>query len=1035
MLSRILEYSLKNRGFVIIFSFLLISLGLYSLSRVSLDALPDISNVIVEVNTKSGSLDPELVEKTITFFIETELSGIPGVVDIRSLSKFGLSNVVLTFEDGTDVYRARQIVMERLQNVKDRIPPWAMPELTPITTGLGEILMYSVTAKSGSKLDMLDESEKLTYLRTIQDLSIRNQIRSNVKNIAEVDTIGGYAQEIHIDLIPNKLKAQSISINEIINALDSVGDNFGGGYIEKNDEMIIARSFGSGLKLEELKKIPIRQNGLGNLVRVGDVAVVRVHGMQRLGSATHNGKEIVLGTVMMLMGSNSRETVSELKDFLDKIQLPEDVEINILSERSFLVNATIATIFKNLTEGALLVVLILFLALGNFRASIFVAIIIPLSMLFTAIGMYYFNISANLMSLGAIDFGLLVDAAIVMVENVLAKREELGDSPVSDPITFVLEASREILAPVTSGIIIVATVYVPILTLDGVEGKMFRPMAEAVLLALGGSYLITLLVIPTLCLFIVKGYIQKSKKNGRFDKIKNLYVPILLFGFKQRRFALLTAVSLFCVSCLIFFRLGGDFIPQLKEGDMMITVVRDSNISLSKSTEMQKKMETFLRGFKEVEYVFSRTGTTEVANDPMGIYMSDTFVILKKDSIDSLIREKNWNEFIERLRVRLNDEFPEDEISIGQPVEARFNELLEGSRADITFRILGNDLETLILLQNAAEENLKSIDGVGDVELDPILALRHGKVLDFKPDYDRILRYGITIQDFNNTYNAYLSGRSVGNYYENDKKFPIVVKLAEEYRESLSDLSQLPIGTLDLGAVSMREVSNYTLEKKVMTISRSNGRRYAAISINLENRDMESFVKEAKEKINSNLSIPNNYQVFWGGQFKNLEKAKSKLAIVVPVTLFAIFFLLLKSLNSYKQAILVYLSIPFATTGGIFALYLRGMNFSISAAIGFIALSGIAILNGVVKIHNINQLRKSGMSLKEAVQEAAVSRLRPVLMTALVASLGFIPMAIGEGLGAEVQMPLATVVIGGLVSSTLLTLFLLPVFYEWLEED
>ncbi|MCW7469760.1 efflux RND transporter permease subunit [Leptospira kanakyensis] len=1034
MLTKILEYSLKNRSFVIIFAVLLISVGIFSLSRVSLDALPDISNVIVEVNTKSGSLDPEQVEKTITFFIETELSGIPGVIDVRSLSKFGLSNVVLTFEDGTDVYRARQIVLERLQNVKDKIPPWTIPELTPITTGLGEILMYSVEAKEGSKLASLTEAEKLTYLRTIQDLSIRNQIRSNVKNIAEVDTIGGYAQEIHIDLIPEKLRSNSVSINEVVNALETVGDNFGGGYIEKNDEMIIARSFGSGIREEDIRKIPVRQNGFGNLIRVSDLAIVRVHGMQRLGSASHNGKEIVLGTVMMYVGANSRETVSNLKEFLPQIQLPEDVEIKILSERSFLVNATITTILKNLTEGALLVVLILFLALGNFRASIFVAIIIPLSMLFTAIGMYYFNISANLMSLGAIDFGLLVDAAIVMVENVLAKKEALGEETIVDPITFVLEASKEILVPVTSGIIIVMTVYIPILTLDGVEGKMFRPMAQAVLLALGGSYLITLILIPFLCLIIVKRKHKKKQKAERFDRIKNIYVPILLFGFKQRKFALLFAILLFFVSVLLFFQLGGDFIPQLKEGDIMVTVVRESNISLSKSTESQKQVEKLLQSFDEVEYVFSRTGTTEVANDPMGIYMSDTFVILKKDIVADLIKEKNWLPFLERLRSKLNEEFPDDEISIGQPVEARFNELLEGSRADITFRVLGNDLETLISLQNSAEENLKTINGAGDVELDPILALRYGKVLDFKPNYDRILRYGISIQDFNTTYNSYLSGRNIGNYYENDRKFPIVVKLAEEYRDSIEDLNQLPIGTLDLGLVPMKEVSDYKLEKKVMTISRSNGRRYAAISINLEDRDVESFVSEAKAKIEKNLSIPKGYQVFWGGQFKNLEKAKSKLVVVVPVTLIAIFFLLLKSLNSYKQTILVYLSIPFATTGGIFALYLRDMSFSISAAIGFIALSGIAILNGVVKIHNINLLRSSGLSLENAVKEAAISRLRPVLMTALVASLGFIPMAIGEGLGAEVQKPLATVVIGGLVSSTLLTLFLLPVFYEWLEE-
>ncbi|MBP9886107.1 MAG: efflux RND transporter permease subunit [Leptospiraceae bacterium] len=1035
MLNKIIESALRNRLWVFLSAFLLFFFGMLSIFRVSLDALPDISNVIVEVNTKSGSLDPEQVEKTITFFVETELAGIPGVNDIRSLSKFGLSNVVLTFEDGTDIYRARQIVLERLQNLKDKLPNEVTPELTPITTGLGEIFMYSVEAKPGSLLEKKSEIERLLYLRTVQDLIIRTQIRTHVKNIAEVDTIGGYLREIHIDLIPGKLRIHGISINEIVKAMESIGENYGGGYIEKNDEMIVVRTLGSSIVLERLKDLPVRQSGTGAIIRVKDIAIVREHGMQRVGSATHNGNEIVFGTAMMLMGANSRQTVQELKSFMDSIQIPDDVVINVLNERSFLVNSTITTISRNLAEGALLVILVLFLVLGNFRASIYVALVIPLSMLFAAIGMYVFNISANLMSLGAIDFGLLVDAAIVMIENTLAKKEELGEKKIENPIEFVLQSSREILKPVTYGIFIVMFVYIPILTLDGIEGKMFRPMAQAVLLALGGSYLVTLLLIPVFSLSLLKIPNKEKKHNVAAERINKFYVPILLFGFRNRAIALGISILIFFVALVFFIRMGADFIPQLKEGDIMITLVRESNISLAKSTELQERVETILKEFPEIEYVFSRTGTTEVANDPMGIYMSDTFVILKKKNILELIKAKNWNPFITKIKERLEAEFPNDEITVGQPVETRFNELLEGSRADITLRIYGNDLDELIVLQEEAEKILKTVPGADEIELDPISALRKSKVLDIKPDYDKIIRYGISLENFNSTFAASMSGIMVGNLYERDLKFPVVIRLSEEFRNSESAIKSIPIGTQDLGSIPLGDVATLQESEKVMTIARNNGRRYAAISINLGDRDIDSFVAEAKEKISKSLTIPVGYSVFWGGQFKNLERARLKLLVVVPFTLLIIFLLLLKSFNSLKQALLVYLSIPFAVTGGIFALLIRDMNFSISAAIGFIALSGIAILNGVVKVNNINQLRESGLSVDDAVRLAAVSRLRPVLMTALVASFGFIPMAIGEGLGSEVQKPLATVVIGGLISSTILTLFLLPVFYEWIESE
>lgn len=1046
MFKSIIESTFKNKIWVIGL-FLVGSIwGVLGLSTLPIDAVPDITNVQVMINAKTNALDPEKIEKTVTAVVETEMSGLPGLEDIRSISKYGLSQVILVFKDGTDLYFVRSQVAQRLQNLKDLLPQGITPELAPVTTGLGEVVMYTVNAKSGSDIEKKNEAQKLLYLRTIQDYVIRPQLK-RVTGVAEVDSSGGYRKEIHINADIVAMEKYGITFDDLNKKLQTIGDSYGGGYIQKEGKQIIVRTSSQLPDLAKIEKIPIKIDVRGRSLPLSAVASVREDHTQRVGAATHNGSEAVLGTALMYIGANSREVSLDVVEALGKIELPEDVKVEVVYTRSFLVNQTIKTVAKSLAEGAALVIIVLLLLLGNFRAAILVALSIPISMLFAVTGMRFFGISANLMSLGAIDFGLLVDGSVVMIENLLRRFEEHSDPgslSMIQRIELVKDSALEVAKPVILGLFIIMIVYVPILSLQGIEGKMFHPMAMTVLMALGASLMVAFLLMPVL------GYLTinpPSKKDSHgeskiFSLISKTYRPILNFGIKSRGLVVSGTLT-FAVFCgFLFTRLGSDFIPKLDEGDLIIGLVRDTGIGIDESVKEQLKADKIIKDFPEVDIVFSRMGTPESATDPMGVNFSDTFLILKKDhdlwSIqkmpDGLERRRTKQELYEAITDRITKELPGHEFSPTQPIEMRFNEILEGSRADVALRIFGPDLNKLIEYVDQSKEIIEKIQGVDEAEMDALTALRKSPIMDINLNYDKMAKLGVSLSEANSTLQMAMGGIQVGNFFEVDRRFPIVLHLSEELRENPSNIENIPVGLADGGSVPLKSIASFDESEQVTTIARSYLKRYAALSIFLKDRDVAGFVEEAKQKIQSAVSLEKGYSLDWGGQFKNLEKARFRLLLIVPVTLLIVFLILLKNFESIRLTLLVYSSIPFAVTGGILSLYLRGISFSISAGIGFIALLGIAILNSMVLVDFINQQRSKGLGAREAVIFGATARLRPVVMTALVAGLGFLPMALNTGMGAEVQRPLATVVIGGLVSSTLLTLVLLPSLYIWMEE-
>lgn len=1042
MLTKIQDYSLHNRGWIIILIAVAAVIGVYSMMTLPIDAVPDITNPQVVINTKTGALDPEQIEKTVTYYIETEMAGLPRVTDVRSLSKFGLSQVVVIFEDGTDIYRARQLVLEKLQNVREELPRGVSPELGPISTGLGEVLMYVVKAKKKSALSRKSEVERLLYLRTVQDFIIRPYLKSAIPNTAEIDVAGGYKKEIHVDFIPAKLAHHGITIDAILKKLETLGENYGGGYIERDGRQIIVRTEGTMSKISSIGNIPVKLGIHGNPVRLKDIAFVREDHAQRLGAATYNGKETVLGMVLMLLGANSRQVAIDAEKALKETPLPPDVEVEVVYTRGFLVNATIKTVAINLAEGAGLVVVVLLLILGNFRAAVIVSLAIPVSMLFAASGMNAWGISANLMSLGAIDFGLLVDGSVVMIENYLRKLEERKHSVKTitqeEKMALVKDSCGEVVRPVVFGLFIIMVVYIPILSLEGIEGKMFKPMALTVLMALGASLVVAVILMPVLAYVFIKTDRPAEKDPFFFKILQNAYPPALDFSLHHKKIMLSIAFAVMALSGILFLRMGSDFVPQLDEGDMSIAFVRNFDISLEEALAQQVKCENVISKYHEVQRVYSRMGVAEAATDPMGVNMADTFVILKKNRNQwPLIKGKHRTkqDLFDAIRKDVEKVVPGQEIIKSQPIELRMNEILEGSRADVTLRIYGPDLEKLSDYVEQAEEILKKIPGASEVELDPVTSLRKSPILNVRLDYDAINRYEVNLSEVNETVETAMGGRQIGSFYEYDWRFPIVVRMAESYRKDIKSIGDIPVSLEDGGTIPLAKVTSITEIRKVANVARNQSKRYSAVSINLGNRDTLSFVTEAQKMIREKLKLPDGYYPYWGGKFKNLERARNRLLIILPVILAVIFIIILRNFNSVKQTLLVYSGIPFAVTGGIIALSLRGIHFSVSAGIGFIALSGIAILNSLVMVTFINQLREKGMGMKEAVTEGARIRLRPIIMTALVASLGFLPMAVNTGLGAEIQRPLATVVIGGLITSTLLTLLLLPMLYLMTEKE
>ncbi len=1035
MLTRLVEIALNNRYWILGITWMSVFAGVQGVMNLPIDAVPDITNIQVVVNTKTGALDPEGIEILVTRPVEIEMAGIPGLEEVRSISKYGLSQVTLVFSDQTDVYWARQQVMERLQNVRKDLPQRVSPELAPITTGLGEVFMYSLEAIPGSTMAKRPEVERLTELRSIQDFLVKPLLK-RMEGVADIDSNGGYQKEIHVNFFPDRLDRMGLTTEQLVKRLESVGENYGGGYIQQKGEQVIVRTVPGISQLKDMEEISLGLDVRGRPIRLKEVAQVREDHALRVGAATRNGQETVLGTVLMRVGANSREVAHLAEKTIAELHLPEGVRIVPLYSRSFLVDATISTVMRSLIEGAVLVIAVLFLLLGNFRASVMVALAIPISMLVAGRGMLSLGISGNLMSLGAIDFGLLVDGSVVLIENILSRMQREGGTATSEQKRkYVLEGASEVIRPVVFGLFMIMVVYLPILTLQGIEGKMFRPMAATVLMALAASLLAAVFVMPVLADIFLPMQKQGEHETWFFRIMKKIYVPVLRYCLNRPKIILFPALVIFLGGVALATRLGSDFIPQLDEGDLVVGLTRSSRIGINASVDGQKAAELAIAQHPEVETVFSRLGTPESATDPMGVHIADTFVILKKDR--STWKEPSKNALFETIREELIKIDPTQEVSDTQPIQMRFNEILEGSRADVTLRIFGPELPVLLRLIESSHKTMSEMTGVDSVNFDPLTALKTSPILDLIPRYDEQAKYGITLSDLNQIFELSMSGRVVGSYIEANRRLPVVVHLDESLREQRRAIEQIPIGLPNGGTIPLSRLAKLDIRDRVTTIARSWGERYAAISINLKDRDIASFVKEAQAKVTSAIQLPKGYRFYWGGQFKNLDRAKTRLVIIVPLTLFAVFLVLLRSFGNLTQTLLVFSCIPFATVGGIYSLYLRNIHFSVSAAVGFIALIGIALLNALVLMTVLNEKRahsSSAQSIKELALEATVSRLRPVVMTALVASLGFLPMALNTGLGSEVQKPLATVVIGGLMTATLLTLLLLPSLFCYTQE-
>jgi len=1039
MIDRILEFALRQRVFVLLSALALVAVGIWSALNLPVDAVPDITNVQVQINTSVSSLAPEEIEKLVTYPIEMEMGGIQKLLEVRSLSKFGLSQVTLIFEEGTNIYLARQLVAERLQNVLEDLPTGVTPKLAPITTGLGEIYYYVVRFKKDAKDIPTDPIEQLRELKLVQDYIVKPSLRT-VPGVTEVNTSGGYDKQFVIQPEPAKLQSIGITFAELAELISENVANAGGSVVEKGGESITVRSVGRVESAQDIENIPIRFGAGGaTALRVKDVAQVAIGSGVRTGTATHDGKEAVLGAALMLLGENSRLVSERVHERIQEIQnkLPKNVEIETLYNRTNLVNATISTVERNLVEGAILVVVVLLLLLGNVRAALIVATAIPLSMLFAITGMVQTRVSGNLMSLGAVDFGLIVDGAVVIAENIVRllaeKQHHLGRLLTKEErIHTILTASKQVGTPTVFGVAIITIVYIPILTLTGVEGKMFIPMAMTVIFALIGALILALTLVPVLCSYFMTKKVSEED-NFIIRIAKRVYEPALEFALRQKLIILGSAIAIFVLSLAIFGRLGAEFIPQLDEGSLAVQMIRTTSIGLEPSIKMQTAAEKLLlEKFPEVTHTFARIGTAEVATDPMGVNVGDSYVMLKPPEEWRKVngRTISKDDLTNLMSSELNANYPGQSYLFSQPIELRFNELLSGSRADIAIKVFGENYDELEKISAEVREIVEKIPGAADVEFD---AAGKSPVFQVTANREGMAKYNTQAGEVNRTVESAFAGNEVGIIVDGNRRYPVVVRMPEKDRRDFDRVADLGVRTEDGGLIRLGQVADPAVMESVGTISREAFQRRMTLMVNLRGRDVQSFVNEAQTKIAEQVKLPDGYFIEFGGQFKNLKEAQARLAIVVPVALAMIFLLIFAAFRSMRQAAIVYTGIPLAVTGGIFALWLRGLPFSISAGVGFIALSGVAVLNGVMMISFFNQLREEGKSVSEAVRQGALTRLRPILMTALVASLGFVPMALAHGAGAEVQKPLATVVIGGIITATFLTLLLLPTLYNWVE--
>jgi cobalt-zinc-cadmium resistance protein CzcA len=1040
MIDKILEFSLRQRAIILLAACALVAVGIWSAVKLPIDAVPDITGVQVQINTEIPALAAEESEKLVTRRIEVEMAGLPGLEEMRSLTKFGLSQITLNFRDGTDIYRARQLVAERLQGVLEELPPGTRSKLAPISTGLGEIFYYNVQYRPNAKNKPASELQQLIELSEIQEYTIKPLLRT-VPGIAEINESGGYEKQFVIHPDPAKLARVNMTFSELADLVAQNVENAGGGIISRNGQQLTIRAVSRVAAPAEIENLPLKFGAAVQPLLVKDVAIVDVGTKFRTGAATLNGHETVIGTTMMLAGQNSREVAERVKARIAEIQtkLPEGVEIQIQYDRSQLINRTIHTVRNNLFEGAILVVAVLFALLGNWRAAVIVTLAIPLSFLFALMGMERLGISGNLMSLGAVDFGLIIDGAVVIVENIvrqLAEKHRRWGRKLTSAETahVVLAASKQVANPMFFGVLIITIVYVPILALTGIEGKMFHPMALTVILALTGALLLTLTLMPVLCSFLLRGRIAETE-NFIIRWLKAIYRPVLQVALKLRWIVVLAAIGVFAGAIWLFNHLGAEFVPKLDEGSITSMLYKPVGMSLEESLRTDIEVEnTLLRDFPEITRVFTRIGTSDIATDPMPPNESDVYIFYRPISEwpKTPGRPRTKAELNARIGAALKKLNPDYDILSAQPIEMRFNEMLEGTKAELAVKIFGNDFDVLEKLAEQIKGILEAMPGAAQVEFET-----EGRTpqLQMNAKRDVLQRYSLQASEVNKAVTAALAGKEAGQIIEGNIRHDIVVRMPEELRIDDAEIKKVPLRVGQAGLLPLGDVVEFQTHKTVEPIRRDEGHRRAALMVNLSTRDVEGFVHEAERRIKEQVKMPEGYLVEFGGQYKNLQEARARLSIVVPGALALIFILIFLAFGSIRQALLVYTGIPLAVTGGVLSLWLRSMPFSITAAVGFIALSGVAVLNGLVLITYFNQLREQGLSIREAVIEGSLTRLRPVLMTALVASLGFVPMAIATGTGAEVQRPLATVVIGGILSSTFLTLIVLPALYFWFERE
>lgn len=1035
MIDAILNFSLKNRLLVIMGALLLLVAGLFSAMNLPVDAVPDITNTQVQINTAVLALAPEETEKLVTYPLELALAGIQGVEEFRSLTKSGLSQVTLVFKDGTDIYRARQLVSERLLQVE--LPSGLQPQMSPISTGLGEILYYTLDYTKDAPQRKLSREQQLMDLRDAHDYIVKPFLRT-VPGVAEINSSGGYERQLVIQPKPDALRNAGMTFGELADIIGENVDNAGGGVVERNGDRVLIRAVSKVASAEDISNLAVKFAAAAEPLKVKDLAEVAIGSNVRTGCAVENGEEAVLGTVMMLVGENSRVISKRVEEKLGDLQkkLPAGLELRIQYARSSVVDRTIQTVEHNLFEGAILVVVVLLMLLGNWRAALIVALAIPLAFLFALIGMTFGGVSGNLMSLGAVDFGLIIDGAVVMVENIvrlLAERQhDLGRKLTpKERLEAVREAGSQVGSPMFFGVLIITLVYVPILALTGIDGKMFHPMAITVMLALGGALILSLTLMPALCSLLLRGNISEED-NFLMRAAKWVYRPSLAVAWKARWLVVTSVLGLLALSVVMLIRMPQEFVPTLNEGSWTVMVYQPANTSLQTSMQRCVKTQRYLIDkVPEVTTTFARIGTSEVATDPMSPGEYDLYIFYKAQS--EWRREGGQPVSKDRLadiiREELAKEIPEQAYDFAQPIQMRFNEMLEGSRADLAVKIFGEDYDTMEKIGEELKVILEGTDGCSSAEFEtegrvPVMEIRVNRAA--------LLKFNVGAAEVNDAIATALAGHKAGTLIEHDRRRDIVVRLPENLRNDFEVMKGLPVRARDSGLVELGRLAEFVEVPQVDAIGREDGHRRVAINVDLKGgTDAEQFVKIVQAKIAAEVKLPDNYRVDFGGQFQHLQEARARLAVVGPLALVLIFVLIHATFRSVMQTLIVYTGIPLAVTGGVFALWIRDLPFSISAAVGFIALCGVAVLNGVVLISCFNQLRNDGRSAAEAVDEGALQRLRPVLMTALVASLGFIPMAISNGAGAEVQRPLATVVIGGILSSTFLTLFLLPVLYRW----